>query len=129
MTGKRAIDGHAELVVEIRSPNDESYDKLPFYAACKIPECWIIDPVTLDTLLLRAQATLKKLSKDVAYSRLAGGFQQYRTLPVGVVANDLVDFNDKELMTADALMILGLTHLARGDTALSVAKYRRVASK
>ena len=32
----------------------------------------------------------------------AGGFQEYRTLPVGVVANDTVDFNDKELMTADA---------------------------
>ena len=32
----------------------------------------------------------------------AGGFQEYRTLPVGVVANDAVDFNDKELMTADA---------------------------
>jgi Uma2 family endonuclease len=46
LTGQRAINGHAELVVEIRSPNDESYDKLPFYAACKIPECWIIDPVT-----------------------------------------------------------------------------------
>jgi hypothetical protein len=32
----------------------------------------------------------------------AGGFQEFRDLPVGVVANDLVDFNDKELMTADA---------------------------
>ena len=32
----------------------------------------------------------------------AGGFQEYRDLPVGVVANDTVDFNDKELMTADA---------------------------
>ena len=27
---------------------------------------------------------------------------QYRDLPVGVVANDTVDFNDKELMTADS---------------------------
>jgi hypothetical protein len=32
----------------------------------------------------------------------AGGFQEYRDLPVGVVANDAVEFNDKELMTADA---------------------------
>jgi hypothetical protein len=31
----------------------------------------------------------------------AGGFQEYRTTPVGVVANDITDFNDKELMTAD----------------------------
>jgi hypothetical protein len=32
----------------------------------------------------------------------AGGFQEYRNNPPGVVANDLLDFNDKELMTADA---------------------------
>jgi hypothetical protein len=32
----------------------------------------------------------------------AGGFQEYRDTPVGVVANDIVDFNDKELMTADS---------------------------
>ena len=43
---ERGINGHAELVVEIRSPNDESYEKLPFYEMCKIPECWIIDPIT-----------------------------------------------------------------------------------
>ena len=29
-------------------------------------------------------------------------FQEYRDTPVGVVANDIVDFNDKELMTADS---------------------------
>jgi Uma2 family endonuclease len=46
LTGKRAIDGHAELVVEIRSPDDESYDKLPFYEKCRIPEYWIVDPIT-----------------------------------------------------------------------------------
>lgn len=32
----------AELVVEIRSPGDESYAKLPFYAARGIPEALII---------------------------------------------------------------------------------------
>jgi hypothetical protein len=33
----------------------------------------------------------------------AGGFQEYRDTPVGVVANDLTAFfNDKELMTADS---------------------------
>jgi Uma2 family endonuclease len=42
----RGINGHAELVIEIRSPNDESYEKLPFYETCKIPECWIVNPVT-----------------------------------------------------------------------------------
>ena len=42
----RAINGHAELVIEIRSPDDESYEKIPFYEMCKIPEYWIVDPIT-----------------------------------------------------------------------------------
>ncbi|NVB77316.1 MAG: Uma2 family endonuclease [Kofleriaceae bacterium] len=42
----RGIDGHAELVVEILSPNDESREKLDFYAMCRIPEYWIVDPIT-----------------------------------------------------------------------------------
>jgi len=43
---KRAIEGHAELVVEVLSPNDESRKKFEFYAARKIPEYWIVDPET-----------------------------------------------------------------------------------
>lgn len=31
------------VVVEIRSPDDESYEKLPFYADLGTPEVWIID--------------------------------------------------------------------------------------
>lgn len=42
----RGIDGHAELVVEILSPNDESREKFDFYAMCKIPEYWIVHPIT-----------------------------------------------------------------------------------
>jgi Uma2 family endonuclease len=42
----RGINGHAELVIEIRSPHDESYEKIPFYEMCKIPEYWIVHPVT-----------------------------------------------------------------------------------
>src|SRR5262249_18047686 len=42
----RGIKGHAELVIEIRSPNDESYEKIPFYEKCGIPEYWIVHPVT-----------------------------------------------------------------------------------
>jgi len=35
--------GPPEVVVEIRSPDDESYEKLPFYAGLGVPEAWIID--------------------------------------------------------------------------------------
>ena len=31
------------IAIEIRSPDDESYEKLPFYADIGIPEVWIID--------------------------------------------------------------------------------------
>ncbi|MDB4954648.1 MAG: hypothetical protein JWO36_2217 [Myxococcales bacterium] len=41
---QRGIEARAELVIEILSPEDESRDKLPFYAACGIPEVWLIDP-------------------------------------------------------------------------------------
>lgn len=43
---ERAIEGRAELVVEILSPNDESRDKLPFYARVGVREVWLIDPMT-----------------------------------------------------------------------------------
>jgi Uma2 family endonuclease len=41
---KDAYTAGAPLVVmEVRSPGDESYEKLPFYAALGVPEAWVID--------------------------------------------------------------------------------------
>lgn len=37
------FEGPPSVAVEIRSPNDESYEKLSFYEALGIPEVWIID--------------------------------------------------------------------------------------
>ncbi|MCC6126286.1 MAG: Uma2 family endonuclease [Pirellulales bacterium] len=37
------FEGPPSVVVEIRSPGDESYEKLPFYARLGVPEVWIID--------------------------------------------------------------------------------------
>jgi Uma2 family endonuclease len=37
------FEGGPEVVVEIRSPDDESEEKLPFYAQIGVPEVWIID--------------------------------------------------------------------------------------
>ena len=39
----RGVEGRAELVIEIRSPNDESWEKLPFFAEMGIPEVLIIE--------------------------------------------------------------------------------------
>jgi Uma2 family endonuclease len=40
----RGVEGRAELVIEIVSPNDESRQKLPFYAAIGVKEVWLLDP-------------------------------------------------------------------------------------
>ena len=37
------FEGAPSAVVEIRSPDDESYAKLPFYFDLGVPEVWIID--------------------------------------------------------------------------------------
>lgn len=47
--GARGVDrgeyyeGPPTVVIEIRSPGDESYEKLGFYARLGVPEVWIID--------------------------------------------------------------------------------------
>jgi Uma2 family endonuclease len=43
---ERGVEGRAALVIEILSPNDETRDKLPFYAAVGVEEVWIVDPAT-----------------------------------------------------------------------------------
>lgn len=40
----RGIEGVAELVIEIISPNDEGREKLPFYARVGVREVWLLDP-------------------------------------------------------------------------------------
>jgi Uma2 family endonuclease len=45
---ERGVEGRAELVVEFRSPNDESYEKLPFYAAMEVQEVLILDKSMVD---------------------------------------------------------------------------------
>lgn len=37
------FEGAPAVVVEIRSPGDESYEKLPFYYDLGVPEVWVID--------------------------------------------------------------------------------------
>jgi Uma2 family endonuclease len=36
------FEGPPDVVVELRSPGDESYEKLPWYAELGVPEVWII---------------------------------------------------------------------------------------
>ncbi len=45
------FEGPPSAVVEIRSPGDESYEKLPFYAQLGVPEVWIVDRDTREPQL------------------------------------------------------------------------------
>ena len=38
--------GGPDAVVELRSPGDETYDKIPFYAAVGVGEIWVVDRST-----------------------------------------------------------------------------------
>jgi Uma2 family endonuclease len=80
---ERAIEGRAELVIEILSPNDESRDKLPFYARMGVREVWLIDPKTyaLEVFALRDDryevvepvlGVLRSRSLDLELQVLAG---------------------------------------------------------
>ncbi len=42
----RGVEGGAELVVEILSPHDETYDKFGFYAAQQVQRVLVLDPTT-----------------------------------------------------------------------------------
>jgi len=62
---KRGLEG-AELVVEVLSPDDESYDKLPFYAKLGVREVWIIDP---ETRAVEIYALTQRAYQSVANDR------------------------------------------------------------
>ena len=45
------FEGAPTVVVEIRSPGDETMEKLPFYAQIGVPEVWVIDRDTKESTL------------------------------------------------------------------------------
>jgi Uma2 family endonuclease len=52
---QRGVDDTAELVVELRSPGDESSEKLPWYAARGVAEILVVDPGTRQFELYRTE--------------------------------------------------------------------------
>ena len=52
----RGVEGAAELVVEILSPGDETYDKLDWYAGVGVAEILVIDPESLAVELFAGRA-------------------------------------------------------------------------
>jgi Uma2 family endonuclease len=54
---RAGTEGPVELAIEVLSPNDESRDKFPFYAARRVKELWLVDPETriAEVYLLRGK--------------------------------------------------------------------------
>jgi Uma2 family endonuclease len=67
----------AALVIEVVSPDDESWEKLPFYAAHKVDEVMIVDPTkrSIDWLELKGEKyeeTQRSALIDLGPQQLAG---------------------------------------------------------
>jgi Uma2 family endonuclease len=64
------FEGGPEVVVEIRSPNDESEEKLPFYAQLGVLEVWIIDRDSkeIDLYVLAGDSYLQHAARDDGWS-------------------------------------------------------------
>ena len=77
LDGDRGVIGPASLAVEIRSPGDESFEKLPFYERLGVEEVLIIDR---DTKVVRrwvnGEGGLEETEPD------EGGFHWLDCLPV-----------------------------------------------
>ncbi|MGH9276586.1 MAG: Uma2 family endonuclease [Acidimicrobiales bacterium] len=52
---ERGVEGRAKLVVEVRSPRDETYDKLPFYGEVGCQEVLVVDRDSLALELFVSQ--------------------------------------------------------------------------
>jgi len=63
----QAIEGRAELVVEILSPRDESREKLAFYARRGVREVWLIEPGPR-----QVEAFTRRIGGFVAVAPVAG---------------------------------------------------------
>ncbi len=66
---KRGVEGNAKLVIEILSPGDETYEKLPFYAEVGVEEVLVVHPETRAVeLFLLQQGEMRKAAPDAAGS-------------------------------------------------------------
>jgi Uma2 family endonuclease len=65
--------GPCTVAIEIRSPGDESFEKLDFYAALKVPEVWIVDAGSIDSPVFVLQGN--------SYERRAADVEGWITSP------------------------------------------------
>ena len=80
----RGIEGRAELVIEIASPGDESYAKVPFYAGVGVQELLIIDRDTkaITRWSRDGTGTFAETAPD------ADGWHHLHAVPISLRAHD-----------------------------------------
>jgi Uma2 family endonuclease len=90
---EHALEGRAELVVEILSPRDESREKLPFYASRGVREVWLVEPATREVELfaLRGRGYERILAIDGAIHSAA------LAIALRVVAGPRLQLGDGDL--------------------------------
>lgn len=96
------FEGPPRAVVEIRSPGDETYEKLPFYAQLGVPEVWIFDRDTREPQLHQLEAD--------AYRAQAADPTGWLTSALGV----------QMCSQSAGILLLRLTH--RGDSQTVLAE-------
>ena len=79
----RGVDGPADLVVEIRSPNDETDQKLPWYAALGVREILVLDPTSLAVELHRGGGPVAPDEEDGVRSDVLGA--RFQTTSEGIL--------------------------------------------
>ncbi|MBI3927915.1 MAG: Uma2 family endonuclease [Armatimonadetes bacterium] len=78
------FEGAPEVVVEIRSPGDESYEKLEFYTTLGVPEVWVIHRDT-------KRPEIYRLADEAAYELLShdeSGWCRSRSTPIELRQGD-----------------------------------------
>jgi Uma2 family endonuclease len=71
------------VVIELLSPGDESYEKLPFYAALGVPEVWIFDRDTkaVELRTLTGSAYTLRVPDPDGWLRSPATGVQFRPVP------------------------------------------------
>jgi hypothetical protein len=69
----RGIEGGAELAIEILSRGDETYEKIPWYAAFGLRELLVVDPLTcaVEFFVLRGGSLCAALPDELGRVRSA----------------------------------------------------------
>jgi Uma2 family endonuclease len=95
---KRGVEGRAEFVMEIRSPYDEAWEKVPFFAQMGIPEYVIIE---------RGDVALLRLDPETAtYVRAAPDADGWLALDVLPVAFRSEPTGEVSVRTPDQTVLI-----------------------